>query len=92
MRVDELFGIFRNNAAHDKAKDAREKLKKDTADLVAKHRAKKAGQKPDDDAEEEEDPKKKATAQTRSGSTKGTQSTRSAAGGRAAERDWVNNA
>lgn len=90
MRVDELFGIFRNNQAHDKAKEAREKLKKDTADMVAKHRAKKAGQKPDDD-EDEEDPKKKAAAQTRSGSTKGTQSTRSAAGGRAAERDWTNN-
>lgn len=95
MRIDELFGIFRNNERHDKAKEAREKLKKDTAEKVAAHRAKQAdknkkSQKDDDDDEEGEDDKKKKP-QTRSSSTNGTRPTSSASGGRAAERDWINN-
>jgi hypothetical protein len=95
-KINELFGIFRNNERAEKAKAEREQLKKDTAEKVAAHRAKQAkrnGQGKGDDEEEDDegdDKKKKMTSQTRSASTKGTRSTQSAAGGRAAERDWVN--
>lgn len=103
-RIDELFGIFRNN---EKKETPREKLKRETAEKVEKHRAdqaKRNGQgrgddvdpnakaKSSEDDEEEDDRRKKTTSQTRSASTRGTRTTQSAAQGRAAERDWTKNA
>lgn len=99
-QINEIFGMFRNNQKHEKAKADREQLKKDTADLVNKHRAKQAaeqakknGQGKGEDVEDddEDDPKKKTTSATRSASTRGTRTTQSAAQGRAAERDWLKN-
>jgi len=101
-RVDELFGIFRNN---EKKAAEREQLKKDTAKMVDDHRKRQElkrqqqaqkngrgeGEDVDPEDDEEDDKKKKTTSQTRSASTRGTRTTQSAAQGRAAERDWVNN-
>lgn len=91
-QLTEIFGLFRNNEKAEKLKADREKLKADTADKVRKHREtqeekrKRKEEEEEKDKEEREDKNKK-----RSTSTNATRSTRSAAGGRAAERDWVNN-
>lgn len=90
-QINEIFGLFRNN---EKIKADREKLKKDTAEKVAAHRAKQTKkQKNDYDDEEsekeDEESEKEDKEKKRSNSTRATRATTSAAGGRAAERDWL---
>jgi len=93
-QINEIFGLFRNNERVDKLKAQREKLKAETAEKVKKHRdsqEEKRRKKEEDDEDAKDKDEREDKDKKRSGSTNGTRSTKSAAGGRAAERDWTNN-
>lgn len=76
MRIDELFGVFKNNTAYDKAQAQRAQAKKNASSQSTKD-----DEEETDDKEDGEDDKKPFNHQQkrpekRSNSTQGTQPTR----------------